>query len=322
MQRSDNDHSTTITWSRDAGESLAAYEITGPASAPVVVVLGGISAGRRVTGPQDDRPRGWWSEVVGTDRAVDTARLRVLGLDYLDGGCGADGRPARIVTTHDQADALAEVLRTLGIDSVLAIVGSSYGGMVALAFAERYPTLCERLVVISAAHQPHPMTTALRSIQRGIVELGLDTNRATAALSLARGLAMTTYRSSREFADRFNCAPEAVEAGQASFPVESYLRHHGDTFAATWRPERFLALSLSCDLHRIDPRAIRTPTTLVAAEDDAIVPRAQIVTLAAALAGPVELIDLPTPYGHDAFLAESDRIGSIVSSAITTSTLS
>ena len=63
----------------------------------------------------------------------------MLGFDFLDGGRGSDGRPERIVTTHDQADALARVLDEIGVERIQAFVGASYGGMVALAFAERYP---------------------------------------------------------------------------------------------------------------------------------------------------------------------------------------
>ena len=66
--------------------------LTGPPGAPVVVVLGGISAGRDV--------RGWWSGVVGDGRPVNTREFRVLGADFLDGGERADGRPERTVTTH------------------------------------------------------------------------------------------------------------------------------------------------------------------------------------------------------------------------------
>src|SRR4051812_23434605 len=85
---------------------LPTFEVTGPANAPVIVVLGGISATAHVTsGPHDPSP-GWWSDVVGDRKAVDTTRYRVLGIDFVDGGRGANGRPRKTVTTHDQADAM------------------------------------------------------------------------------------------------------------------------------------------------------------------------------------------------------------------------
>jgi homoserine O-acetyltransferase len=142
------------------------------------------------------------------------------------------------------------------------------------------------------------------------------------ALALARGLAMTTYRSSREFAERFESAPIERHDADATFAVEAYLAHHGERFAARWAAERFLALSLSGDLHRVDPSRIRTPTVIVSAEGDAVVPAAQLEALAASLAAPTRLIHLASSRGHDAFLTEPDALGNILAVAISTTLLS
>lgn len=301
---------------------LPNYEIVGPADAPVVVALGGISASRHVTSTDENAAPGWWHEIAGPGRAIDTTRVRVLGIDYIDGGRGSDGRPKRAITTHDQADAVAAVLDALGVERVHAFVGASYGGMVALAFAERWPQRVERLIVISAPHEPHPMSTALRALQRRIVGLGIDTGETKEALALARGLAMTTYRSAREFAERFDVQPIERTTNDAIFPVEGYLLHHGERFAAAWSPERFLTLSLSIDLHRVDPTAITAPTLLVAAEGDTIVPGEQMAALAELIAGPVRLAQLPTLNGHDAFLTEPDALGRLIADAFITTRFS
>ena len=297
------------------------YELVGPAGAPVVVALGGISATRHVTSNETDASTGWWEEVVGPGRAIDTRRFRVLGVDFADGGRAHDARPVRTVTTYDQASAVARALDAAGVEQAHALVGASYGGMVALAFAEAYPSRLERLVAISAPHEPHPMSTALRAVQRQIVELGRSTGETRRAMAIARGLAMTTYRSREEFAQRFDSTP-VDENGRATFPVEAYLRAHGERFAARFTPERFLALSLSADLHRVDPAAIRTPATIVAAEGDAIVPREQLATLVSRLAGPAQLVDLPSTRGHDAFLTEPVALGRILDRALSTIILS
>lgn len=296
---------------------LPQFEIIGPPAAPAVAVLGGISAHRHVTSSVVDPRAGWWEAVVGPGRAIDTGRFRVVGVDFLDGGRASDGRPAHTVTTGDQADALAAVLDAQDVASLHAIVGASYGGMVALAFAERYPDRVGRLVAIGAADAPHPMTTALRAVQRGIVELGLAGGQPREGLVLARALAMTTYRSRREFADRFPAAPDYVEGGGAAFPVEGYLRHHGERFADSWTAARFLALSLSADLHHVDPAAIRVPTLLVAAEGDSVVPREQLEQLVGRLGGPARLADVHTITGHDAFLTEPAQVGALVQTALT-----
>jgi homoserine O-acetyltransferase len=302
--------------------ALPAFEIVGPDSAPVVVVLGGISATRHVVSSEHDPSPGWWDDIVGPGRAIDTNAFRVLGVDFLDGGRRDDGQPERTVTTVDQADMIARVLDALDIECLHAFVGASYGGMVALAFAELYPERLERVVAISAPHEPHPMSTALRGIQRRIVRLGLDTGRARDALAIARGLAITTYRSTTEFSERFDSAPIHLNENDAAFPVDSYLHHHGERFAQRWTPARFLALSLSGDLHRVNPRAIHTPAVIVAAEGDAIVPREQLEELVAALGGPAQLVDLPSTRGHDAFLTEPCALGRILDNALSTPTLS
>lgn len=295
---------------------LPQHEIHGPDGAPVVVALGGISASRHVASGAHDPSPGWWEGVFGAGGHVDAAQHRVLGVDFLDGGEEPDGRPSRIISTHDQADALAGILDVLEVERIATLAGASYGGMVALAFAERYPERVARLVVIGAADRSDPMTTALRCVQRQVVELGLTAGCPRDALSIARQLAMTTYRSRREFAARFAAAPRGSAGSDARFPVEQYLQHHGDRFAAAWSPARFLALSLSADLHEVDPTRIATPTLLVAAEDDAVVPRAQVDALAAALAGPVRVAEIATDTGHDAFLTEPRQVGALLHAAL------
>jgi homoserine O-acetyltransferase len=292
----------------------------GKSTGSVVVVLGGISASKHVATSASDPSTGWWDALVGPGRAIDTDRVLVLGIDWLDGGCAVDGRPERIVTTHDQARGLAATLDHLGIDRVGAVVGSSYGGMVGLAFAELWPERVDRLVVISAPAEAHPMSTALRSIQRQIVELALESGRAADGLALARMLAMTTYRSRREFRDRFASGPIDTTDRGATFPVEEYLRHCGARFASAWAPHRYLALSLSSDLHRVDSAAIRVPAVLVAAEGDTIVPGDQMQELSIRLGARNDLVTLPTLFGHDAFLTEPAKVGQILQSALATTT--
>ena len=318
-----NDLQDLETSAADRADGVVpAFEIVGPAGAPVVAVLGGISATRHVSASDRDPSPGWWDAIVGPGRAINTNAFCVLGVDFLDGGRRDDGQPARTVTTADQADAVARVLDALGIERLHAFVGASYGGMVALAFAERYPDRLDRVIVVGAPHEAHPMSTALRSIQRRIVRLGLATDRVHHALAIARGLAVTTYRSSAEFAERFDTAPEQVTENDAFFPVEGYLEHHGERFAARWTPERFLALSLSGDLHHVNPRAIRTPAVVVAAEGDTIVPREQLEYLVAHLAGPARLVDLSSTRGHDAFLTEPRELGRILDTALSLPVLS
>ncbi|MET0229847.1 MAG: alpha/beta fold hydrolase, partial [Rhodanobacteraceae bacterium] len=179
------------------------HALHGAEDAPVVVVQGGISANCFAADLGGET--GWWSAIVGTDRAIDTRRWRVLSIEWLDrtalGTCRAIG-------TEDQADALALLLDSLGIRRVHAFVGASYGAMVGLAFASRHRARLQRLIAIAGAHRAHPLSVAVRNLQREIVRLGAAHGDADAGLDLARRLAMTTYRGEREFAERCNGAPE------------------------------------------------------------------------------------------------------------------
>jgi homoserine O-acetyltransferase len=287
------------------------------------VVQGGISANRAAGALSNaPQPTPWWPQIVGDGLAVDTARVRVLSLewltpaDYTPADTDGAARPPRAVTTDDQADALAALLSELGIERIAAYVGSSYGGMVALAFASRYPSLLGRLVVVSAAHRAHPYSVALRIIQRRIVQLGLDRGVPDQALALSRQLAMTTFRTPEEFVERFGAA-ELKETGEFTSDVVDYLDAVGEKFAARFDPERFVALSESVDIHAVEPSAIATPCTLVSVTSDRLIYPEQLRELARRLGTTCDLHEIDSPYGHDAFLKETSTISQIVNDALT-----
>jgi homoserine O-acetyltransferase len=282
-----------------------AYRLHGNPEAPVVAVMGGISAGRLVADTSDQL--GWWGEVVGAGLALDTERFRVLGIDFLGGSHETTGPDPEstfpTIDTRDQAEVLRHVLDHLGIVSLHACVGSSYGGMVAMSFAARYPARVGRIVVISASHRAHPMSTAWRSVQRAIVRYALGHREGGRGLQLARALAMATYRSAREFEERFSGPPEHTPDGMR-FPVEAYLFARGESYAAQYRPEAFVCLSESIDLHRIEPEEVKVPVAMVGIAEDQLVPIADLRELRDRLAGGCTLIEVSSMYGHDAFLKE------------------
>lgn len=294
-----------------------AWRLTGPAHAPVVAALGGISAHRKVWSEQG-RGEGWWDGIAGPGKALDADRMRLLSFDYLGGSGETSGPEAGecfpAVSTYDQAGLLLRLVNHLGIKSLQAIVGASYGGMVALAFGERYPERVSQLVVISASDRTHPMATAWRSLQRHLVRFGNEAGDARRGLKLARALAMATYRSPEEFAARFSGAPRMAEGG-AVFPVEEYLLARGADYAATNRPEGFVCLSESIDLHRVEAARIFVPTTAIAVREDTLVPPGDIRGLAARLPN-ASLNEFSSIYGHDAFLKESTHLTPVFESLL------
>ena len=282
------------------------YEIVGPLGAPVVAVLGGISSTRHVTSTAIDPHPGWWDEAVGAGRAIDTKRFLVLSIDYV-----SNSRGKSTVTTSDQADALADVLDHARIRALHAIVGASYGGMVALAFGAAYPARCKRLIVIGAAHESDPLATALRHLQRRVIELGANLGRERDALTIARGIAMTSYLTPNYFKERFIDSDHS-DSRVLEDRIGSYLRKKGEDFADSWTSEKYNALSLSLDLNRVRPEDISVPATVIAVSGDRLVPIEQARQLVDRLAGPAQLIEIDSPFGHDAFLGDAQRIAPFI----------
>lgn len=287
------------------------YLWCGAADAPTVIVQGGISADRDVTAATDRCRAGWWQTLAAKGAAIDLQCCRVLAINWVT----ADELGASAVSSEDQADVLAALLRSLGLAQVHAFVGASYGAMVALAFAARYPRCVDRLVLLAGAHRPHPLSTAQRSVQRGIVRLGQASGNVDEALALARQLAVTTYRGAGEFARRFSGGAEH-RGGRFHFPVEDYLEHHGRRFVERFDADRFLALSESIDLHGVQPEQISTPTTLIGFPSDRLVPLADLCELQRRLQGPATLEVVESAYGHDGFLKEHQQLAPLLRDAL------
>jgi homoserine O-acetyltransferase/O-succinyltransferase len=295
-------------------DAKVAFRLVGPDDAPVIAVLGGISAHRIVLGRD-----GWWPELVGPGQGVDSGVYRVLGIDYL-GGHGESSTPQSggkfpPLSSYDQADVLCAVVRHLKLEPLHAIVGASYGGMAALCFAERYPEFVKHIVILSAADKAQVLSTAWRSVQRQIVREAIARGDGPAGLKLARALAMATYRSAVEFQLRFGGAPTR-NADRFRFPIEDYLFARGDDYVQKYRAECFLVLSESIDLHQMDATRVHTPATLIAVREDQLVPFSDMQALSARLNGPRQLIEINSIYGHDAFLKEGAALTPIIKLAL------
>ncbi len=294
-----------------------AWRLTGPENAPLVCAMGGIWSDRQLFDPADAR-RGCWHEVVGPGRPLDSNRHRILSFDYLGGSGDSTGPEAGgrfpSISTYDQAEALARVLDHLKFPSLRAIVGGSYGGMIALAFAERFPERVAALCIISAADRPHPMAIAWHSIQRQIVKFAIQCERPQDGVRLARAVGLSLYRSSEEFAARFPAVPR-LEGGEFVFPVERYLFANTAESLEAFRAEAFLCLSESLDLHQVDATRIFVPTTAVAAREDQLVPLGDVRALVARMSV-AHVREISSIHGHDAYLREPEQLRSILMTAI------
>ena len=112
--------------------------------------------------------------------------------------------------------------------------------------------------------------------------------------------------------DSLDLAGLGINGGVVRFPVEDYLEARGRAFASVFDAESFLSLSTSIDLHYVEPGLLETRTSLVSFDTDALVPPWLVEELAQGAPGVCEHVTLSSPFGHDAFLIEIDRLEEMV----------
>ncbi|MBK8543695.1 MAG: alpha/beta fold hydrolase [Caulobacteraceae bacterium] len=287
----------------ESGDALSdphvRVRVFGDLRRPVVVVAGGISSGRCL----DE----WWSDQVAEGAAIDLTRYCAIGFDFSP----TEDRRVRL-SPLDQARLVAIALDSLGVEHVFAWVGASYGAMVGLAFAAEAPARLERLCAISTAHKPAALARGWRGVQRRVVEFAIAQGAGEEGLSLARQLAMITYRSADEFDARFR----RRWCGWTRSELDRYLVSRGDAYVSAMAPQRWLSLSESIDRLDVDPARVRATVTLAACPTDQIAPIESIQELSRRLPNLRGLHELPSLYGHDAFLKEPAQVAAIITSCL------
>ncbi len=331
-----------------------AYETWGKLNAGrdnVVLIFTGLSPSAHVTSsPQDPSP-GWWEEMVGPSRPIDTNRYFVVCINSLGGCYGSTGpasenpetgEPYRltfpVLSLEDIAAAAHGVISSLEIDSLAAVVGSSMGGMIAVAFAMLYPGVSRDIVAISSAARSTPFTIALRSLQREMIRKDPDWTGGNyplgkgpiAGMRLARKVGMITYRSAAEWQQRFGRERIAAERDTGDpfgidFEVESYLEAHALKFTGQFDPNCYLYLSRAMDLFDVAEyggsvaaglaRVKANRALIVGVTTDILFPVEQQQEMANGLnasVGQVEYVELNSIQGHDSFLVDMDRFRPVI----------
>lgn len=326
-----------------------AYETWGHLNAArdnAVLIFTGLSPSAHASSSPADTAQGWWEEMLGPSRPIDTRRLYVICVNSL-GSCFGSTGPASVnprtgeayrlgfpvLTLEDGATLSHALLESLGITRLFALIGPSMGGMTAQAYAALFPGTYERLLLMSTGPRSLPFAIALRSLQREMIRrdpLWLDGNYRAGAepitgMRLARKLGMITYRSAEEWTQRFGREriPEERLSGDGfalDFEVESYLEAHANKFTGQFDPNCYLYLSRASDLFdisehggsvaeglaRIDAERI----LILGVRTDLLFPPEQQREIAAhlqAVGRNVEYQELPSIQGHDSFLVDMDR---------------
>ncbi|MDX1623867.1 MAG: homoserine O-acetyltransferase [Gemmatimonadota bacterium] len=335
----------------ESGETIeapvTAYETWGePRTDPpnAVLVATGLTPSAHVArhGPDDDP--GWWEEMVGPGKAIDTDRWFVVCANVL-GGCHGSTGPAApdpatgepyamdfpFITLRDVMRLQRGLLEHLGVDRLHAAVGSSMGGMLALEYAALFPETVGRLISISASGMSHPYAIALRHVQRRAVMLDpewrggdyYDHGQPAAGLTLAREIGTISYRSDVEWSDRFGREWRDGEmlGFDGRFEIESYLQHQGEKYPEMYDANSYLYLSRAMDLHDLGRsrgglvagvKRIEAKPLLIGVTTDVLIPPFEIYELAdafTAAANPAGLLMLDLDTGHDSFLIHPETFG-------------
>lgn len=300
---------------------------------------------------------GWWDTMVGPGKAIDTDRFFVVCSNVL-GGCSGTTGPASldpstgepyglrfpVVTIEDMADLHAKLLDALGVRRLTAVVGGSMGGMQALSFAKRYPDRVEAVVADATTWRLGPQAIAFNEVgRRAILEdpsfAGGDyygnAAQPESGLSIARMVGHITYLSDESMHEKFGRRLQRSEQYAydfvSEFQVESYLAHQGRRFVERFDANTYLLMTKSMDYFDLQGDAPSLASALqgidarflvLSFSSDWLFPTARSRELVAALkenGNEVSFAEIPSPYGHDAFLLEPEEQHRLIAPFLTNS---
>ena len=346
------------------GPVIVEYETYGRLSAKkdnVVVVVHALSGDAHAAGwdrnaaerPWRQRAPGWWDEVIGPGKAIDTNRYFVLCSNVLGSCYGTTGprtiNPATgkrygiefpIVTIGDWVKLQAQLLDALGIEKVHAVIGGSLGGQQALEWALAYPERVERSIVLAATPRLSAQGVAFNAVGRSAIMRDpnfrggdyYESEKPDAGLAVARMMAHITYLSEEGMREKFGRRLQSGERQQfgfgVEFAVESYLDHQAKSFVERFDANSYLYVTRAMDYYDAAERwgegslvaacrRIKSKVMVVSFSSDWLYPSAQCREFALALCKvgrPVTYVDVPSRYGHDAFLVETKTVGRLVKS--------
>lgn len=314
---------------------LVCHALTGDAHA----------AGR--SGPGQPTP-GWWDDLIGPGRAIDTDRWFVVCANVL-GGCQGSTGPAScppgsdrsygssfpVVSVRDMVRTQARLATHLGIGRWHSVVGGSMGGMQVLEWAVMFPDRVRSIVPIATCAAATAQQIAYSTVQRNTIALdpnwrGGDYYDAPPGegphwgLAIARQLAQTTYRTEGVFRERFDRGElESIDTFDRwqRFDVEGYLDYQGAKLVRRFDANSYVLIAKAMDLHDVgrgrggvEPalRRITCPTLTMSITSDALyLPEQQLFLrdVISAAGTPCEHVEIDSPDGHDAFLLATDQVG-------------
>ncbi len=253
------------------------YETYGELNAArsnAVLVCHALSGNHHVAGWHADNPKnlGWWDNLIGPGKPLDTRKFFVVGVNNLGGCFGstgpmspnpASGRPwgadFPVVTVEDWVAAQARLADRLGIEAWAAVIGGSLGGMQAMQWALEYPERIRHALAIASAPKLTAQNIAFNEVARQAILTDPDFHGGhyyehgvvpARGLRLARMLGHITYLSDDQMAEKFGRRLRQADlrySYDVDFEIESYLRYQGDKFAGFFDANTYLITTKALD---------------------------------------------------------------------------
>jgi len=247
-----------------------------------VLVCHALNASHHVAGTYagDDKSEGWWHNMIGPGKALDTEKFFVIGINNL-GSCFGSTGPMHtnpdsgrvygadfpVVTVEDWVNAQARLLDALGIQTLAGVMGGSLGGMQALSWALQYPNRVRHAVVIASAPNLTAENIAFNEVARRAIQTDPDFHGGNfyehgtvpkRGLRIARMIGHITYLSDDVMNEKFGRQLIASSKSEqdrnffystleAEFQIESYLRYQGDKFAEYFDANTYLLITRALD---------------------------------------------------------------------------
>jgi homoserine O-acetyltransferase len=317
-----------------------------------ILICHALSGNAHVAGRNspDDRKVGWWDSMVGPGKGIDTNRYFVICSNFLGGCAGTTGpssiNPATgkpygldfpIITIADMVKVQKLLLDKLGIKKLLAVVGGSIGGMQVLQWAIGYPEMVRAAIPVATTSHHGAQSIAFDAVGRNAI-VG-DSNFANGqyhsgpgparGLSIARMIGHITYLSEGGMRDKFGRELRDAESYSydlgSEFAVETYLDYQGQSFVERFDANSYLYITKASDYFDLDKTygglALAFAKTrsrfLVASfsSDWLYTPQQseEIVNALVTNRKDVSYASIESSYGHDAFLLETEKLGSLIS---------
>jgi homoserine O-acetyltransferase len=344
----------------DCGKTLApidvAYETYGQlndARDNAVLICHALSGNAHVAGwnSSDDRKPGWWDNMVGPGKGIDTNKYFVICSNFLGGCSGTTGpcsiNPATgqpygldfpIITISDMVNVQKLLLDKLGIKKLLSVIGGSVGGMQVLQWTIAYPDFVKSAIPIATTTHLGAQSIAFDAVGRNAILGDSNFNKGKyknkkgpdRGLSIARMIGHITYLSEKGMREKFG---RQLRNGDrysydfnSEFAVETYLDYQGQSFVERFDANSYLYITKAADYFdlaqaygSLNNAFAQTQCRFLVmsfSSDWLFTPEQSRMMVDALISNrkDVSFCNIESPYGHDAFLLEPEMLGSFISS--------